>query len=187
MLEALHSDIAAGPTAAIRAAGLARAGATDLALEELEAARPFDDVADDPGYPITVTEFADAAVVLRHAEAARELYPLLVALDGETKPLIVTGGYSAGSVSAGLGRLAATYGDYEAADAHFQRGIADVDGFGATTHQARHRLDYAELCRDLGRSDDARRLAQEALDLVGDGELVDSRNRARAVLADVGD
>ena len=185
VLEGLHSDAAPGPTAAIRAAGLARAGATALALEELETARPFDDVADDPGYPITITEFVDAAVVLGHADAARELYPLLAALDGDTRPLIVTGGYSAGSVLAGLGRLAATYGDHDAADAHFRRGIADVDRFGATAHQARHRLDYAELCRDLGRSGDARRLAQEALDLVGDGELVDSRDRALALLADL--
>lgn len=182
LLEGLDSPISAGPTAAIRAAGLARAGAPTLALAELEAARPFDDVADDPGYPITVCEFADAAVTLGHADAARELFPVVAALNSDRWPMVVTGGYSAGSLDACLARLAATFGAHDQAEELFRRGIAVLDRFGAAAHQARTRVDYAELCRDLGHVDEARRLAGEALELVGDGELADTRARATALL-----
>ena len=182
IIEALDSPEAAGPTAAIRASGLAES-APDLALAELERARPFDDVADDPGYQVTVCEYVQAAALLGHAEASRELYPLVEALDTRGQEMMVTGGYAPGSIGAYLARLSATMGHHKRADAQFRRGIAVCDSFGATAHQARERVDYAAFCLRLGRTEDARRLAQEALDLVTDTELVDSRNRATALLA----
>jgi len=182
VLEALHSPISAGPTAALRASGLALGGAAELALAELEAARPFDDVADDPGYPVTVCGFAEAASVLGHAQAASEIFPLFEALDRGGARLVVTGGYAAGSVASWMARLAVAMGDPDRAEALFQHGIEACDAFGATAHRARERVDHAMLCLDQGRTDDARRLAQEALDLVADTELVDTRTRATALL-----
>jgi tetratricopeptide (TPR) repeat protein len=186
VLEELHSDISAGPTAALRASGLALAGATDLALAELEAGRPFDDVADDPGYPVTVSGYAEAAAVLNHAEAAREIYPLIEILGAGGGQFVVTGCYASGAVASWLARLDATMGNHAEAEANFRRGIEVCDAFGATAHGARGRIDYAELCLAQGRPDDARRLAQEALDLVEGTELADSRNRATALLAQLG-
>lgn len=183
VLEALHSDVAPGPTAALKTSGLALAGATDLALAELERHRPFDDIADDPGYFITVCAFADAAAVLNHAEAARDLLPLLEVLDEVEVAQMVTGCYAPGAVAWWIARLHATAGDPIRAEECFGRAHETHDTFGATAHQARARVDHAEFCLDQGRPDDARRLATEALDLVADGELADTRNRAEQVLA----
>ncbi len=182
ILEALHSDVAPGPAAAIKASGLALAGATDLALAELERFRPFDDVADDPGYFITVCCFADAASVLNHAEAARELLPLLDGLEEAEVTQMVTGCFAPGAVTWWIARLHAAAGHPTEAEDLFVRAHQTHDTFGATAHQARARVDHAEFCLDQDRPDDARRLASEALDLVGDGELVDTRNRAERVL-----
>jgi len=183
VIEALHSSISAGPTAALRASGLALAGATGLALAALEDARPFDDVADDPGYPVSVCGYAEAAIVLRHVDAAREIYPLVEAMGVNRAVLVVTGGYSVGSLSGWLARLSAVIGAHDRADEQFRAGIAVVDAFEASAHQARERVDYAEFCLSRDRADEAHRLATEALELVGDGELADSRNRASALLA----
>ena len=174
---------AQGVTPAINSALFATLQMRDEANEVLEMARPFDDLPDDTGLPIALGCFAEAAIHAGHVEAAAELFPTLEAFEvpGHRRSL-TTGCFAWGSLDSTIARMLVVLGRGEEADARFVAGIEDGDNLGATAWSARSRVDYAAFCLAQGRDDDARRLAQEALDLVEGTELEETRQRAEAIL-----
>jgi len=131
----------------------------------------FPSVTRDMNWLTAAAEFAQAVGLLGDAEAARAAYPLLLPYE-QRFLLMARAAVCHGPASSFLGRLAATAGDWEAAERHLEDGLAACGRIGARPLATRTRAWYAELLRaragpgDAERADELERAARaEAEDL----------------------
>jgi tetratricopeptide (TPR) repeat protein len=103
----------------------------------------------------------ESAVALRHQEAAAILYDLL---DPFGDIVVFNNGTGYGSVARSLGRLAHLLGQPDVARAHFRTALSINERLKAPYWIAQTQLDHADLLRDVGKSDEAARLVDQALE-----------------------
>ena len=103
----------------------------------------------------------ESAVALRHQEAAAILYDLL---DPFGDMVGFNSGTSEGPLARSLGRLAHLLEQPDAAEAHFRTALSINERLKAPYWIARTQLDYADLLRDVGKTDEAARLVDQALE-----------------------
>lgn len=117
---------------------------------------------------LTLAMAAEVAAYLQDTSRARLLYRLLSPFSGCVA--VVPPGISAMmTIDHCLGRLAATFGQSELAETHFQRSLAQCERDGAVTLVPRTQLAYAQLLRiELDRPDRADAVATDALDRSAD-------------------
>jgi hypothetical protein len=152
-----------------RAVVLADAGRTAEARAELEAmaVHGFADLPRDEHWMVTLMSLADLVAILEDGERAAMLYDLLLPFaDRNAVHSLIRA--SRGSVSHGLGRLAAARRDRPAAERHFQNAVAMNRRMGARGMAARSECEYAGLLLDQGRAADRGR----ARDLLASAEEV---------------
>jgi DNA-binding CsgD family transcriptional regulator len=113
-----------------------------------------------------LTYTTDASTALRDVPAAELLYPELEPLSG-TNVMIGHGVSIYGAADRYLGMLSSTLGDWERADAHFERAIELNRRMGARTWLAHTDYQYARALIASGRDSDERvqPLASEAREL----------------------
>jgi tetratricopeptide (TPR) repeat protein len=103
----------------------------------------------------------ESAVALRHQEAAAIVYDLLAPF-GEFVGFNL--GSCFGSVARSLGRLAHLLEQPDAAQAHFRTALSINERLKAPYWIAQTQLDYADLLQDVGKTDEAARLVDQALE-----------------------
>jgi hypothetical protein len=101
----------------------------------------------------------ESAFALRHREAATTLYDLLAPY-GDM--VAFNSGISQGALARRLGRMAHLLGRPNADEGHFVTALSINERLKAPYWIARTQLDYADLLRDLGKTDEARRLVNLA-------------------------
>jgi len=161
-LPAIDRGIARGNPATAYRCGLAfhraMAGELDAARRALADLGDggFTSVARDMNWFTAAAEFSQAVGILGDAERARAAYPLLLPYADRTL-LMARAAVCHGPAAAFLGRLAATAGDWDAAEAHFAAGLAASERLGARPLAARTRAWLAEMLRARGAPGDAER------------------------------
>lgn len=134
------------------------------ALFEQVMARGLDDLARDKDWPAALGVTAPVCVALGDERRARLLYELFAPLEGR----MIAGGHGGvcfGSVSYHRARLAATFGDLEAAFGHFEDAAAELRRAGAPLLLAHAQRDWAQALWKSGaphEREQARGLAEEA-------------------------
>jgi tetratricopeptide (TPR) repeat protein len=134
------------------------------ALFEQVMARHLEDLARDKDWPAALGVLSPVCVALGDEERAQMLYRLLAPLEGR---LITAahGGVCFGAVSHHRARLAATFGDVEAACSHFEDAVAQLRRASAPLLLAHAQRDWARLLWKSGaphEREQARALAAEA-------------------------
>ncbi|MBV9820019.1 MAG: AAA family ATPase [Solirubrobacterales bacterium] len=100
-----------------------------------------------------LTFLADATVALSEIEAAALLYPRLAALEG--RPIVIGHLVACyGAADRYLGALAATLGEWDAAERHFEAALQLNQRMGADLWLAHTRYDYASMLRGRAGNDD---------------------------------
>jgi hypothetical protein len=137
---------------------LALGGRTDEAREALAKLGPagFGAVVKDMNFYAGAGEFTVAVGILGDAEAAREAHHVLRPYAGRLF-VIARAAVCWGPADSFLGRLAATAGMWDEADAHFEAALAACDRVGARAMAARTRWWYAEMLIARGRGGDTER------------------------------
>jgi tetratricopeptide (TPR) repeat protein len=169
----------------------AGAGRVDEAREQLAAlARDgFAGLRKDTQWLANTMLAADTCSVVGDTAAAEWLYRELAPYRGRNvmaAPLAACWG----SISRSLGVLAATLGDYSAAEAHFEDALADNERLGAAFCIARTLIEYARMVQARGQDGDADRaalLAKRALELAESRRLPLRQQQALDLLASLGD
>ena len=122
---------------------------------------------------------AEVAVLLDDSEAAERLYELMSVYRLMTITFgIVTVCY--GAASRYLGMLAATLGEFDKAEAHFDHALEMNQRIGARPWLAHTKAEYARLLRGRGRRGDSERaeaLANEAWEIAAELDMVRLRRR----------
>ncbi len=117
---------------------------------------------------------AEVAALLDDSDAAARLYELMSAYRHMTITAgIVTVCY--GAASRYLGMLAATLGEFDKAEAHFEHALEINQLIGARTWLAHTKAEYAGLLRRRGRRGDSERaevLANEAWEIAAELDMV---------------
>jgi DNA-binding CsgD family transcriptional regulator len=131
-------------------------------LDRLAAARP--ESARSSLWLAGAVYLADACAVLGDERLAATLYPELASAAGTN---VQIGHLVAcyGSADRCLGVLAATLGEWELAEAHFEAALGLNRALGARTWQAHTGFEYARMLVSCGRSGEAAPLLAEALSL----------------------
>ena len=142
--------------------------------DEAEARSLFDLLA-EPGFSalprditwlLSMGLLADTCVFLDDSRRAPLIYDALLPY-GHLNAVVGTGLACTGSVSRQLGRLAASVGEWDAAERHFEDAVAMNVKVGTPLWTAYAKRDYADMLLMRGRPHDrdrARRLLDEALD-----------------------
>ncbi|MFO7571621.1 MAG: adenylate/guanylate cyclase domain-containing protein [Gaiellaceae bacterium] len=140
---------------------LALSGRLDEAREALAAlgAEGLAAIDRDMNFYAGAGEYAVAVGILGDAEAARQAYDVLRPYAGSVLT-IARAAVCWGPVDAYLGRLAATAGLLDEAEAHFEAALAACERMGARAMAARTRWWYAEMLRARAGSGDAARASE---------------------------
>jgi hypothetical protein len=131
---------------------------TRALFEEL-ATNDFEDIPTDANWLIGIAILVAAAAFLGDAARAARLYDLLLPY----RDFSINAGMPAlsiGSCEALLANAAATAGRWDAADEHFERGIAVNDERGNRAWKTHQQYDYAVLLARRSNPDDAPRLRE---------------------------
>ena len=139
----------------------------------------FDDLSEDSARPVALSTFAEAAALVRHEQACRDLLPHLLPLAWAHQ---TTGGWYLGATSRYLGLVCDALDRTDEADEWFAQAEAEHEIMQTPPWLARGRLDWAESLLRRGEAGRAAQLAQSALSAVGDLDLAASRARAERVL-----
>jgi class 3 adenylate cyclase len=164
-VEQLEAGIARdGPSDAFRcglAMQLALLGRLDDARRAIEELGPkgFGAVPRDMNFYAGAGEFTLAVGILGDADAARRAYESVRPYVGRMF-VIARAAVCWGPADSFLGRLAATAGLLDEAEAHYEAGIAASERVGARAMAARTRWWYAELLRARARPGDVERAAE---------------------------
>jgi tetratricopeptide (TPR) repeat protein len=163
-------------------------GALDEARAVLDEqrARGFDSFHVDGVWLCTMRLYATVAADVGDADAARELYDLLVPFADQ---VAADGANVQGPLGGPLGRLAAVMGRHDDAEAWFRRAVAQEERLGAALELARTQVSWAEMLLDRGRAADApraRELSEIARVVAGARGWASVAARADAVLARAG-
>jgi DNA-binding SARP family transcriptional activator len=145
------------------AAGYCLIGRADEAspLVEHDVSTGFTEMPRDLTWLTAMVWAQESAVALRHQEAAAILYDLL---DPFGDIVVFNNGTGYGSVARSLGRLAHLLGQPDVARAHFRTALSINERLKAPYWIAQTQLDHADLLRDVGKSDEAARLVDQALE-----------------------
>jgi tetratricopeptide (TPR) repeat protein len=117
---------------------------------------------------------AEVAVMLGDIDAAARLYELMSVY----RHMTITAGIATvcyGAASRYLGMLAATFGEFDKAEAHFERALEMNERIGARPWLAHTKAEYALLLRRRGARGDSERaeaLANEAWEIAAELEMV---------------
>lgn len=165
----------------------ARSGSPDAAARLLDAATEAGFVLPvDSGWTTAQVNFACAASVVGHRDAALVLRPLLEPFHDQLATTTITIGVP---VAHALGLLDHVLGDLDAADAWFARAHEMAVGLECPPLVATTEAAWAALLVDRDRGDDrerARAMAEDALRLAVDGGYGYAERDARAVLDRLG-
>jgi len=153
---------------------LAMSGRVEEARKTLDELLPdgFASVTRDMNWLTAAAEFTQAVGILRDPEQARIAYPLLAPFADRTL-LMARAAVCHGPAHSFLGHLAAAAGDWAAAEAHFEAGLAACGRIGARPLLARTKAWYADMLRarnqpgDAERADDLERAALAEADEIG--------------------
>ena len=121
-------------------------------LFEHDVATDFTEIPRDITWTTAMGRSAESAVALGHREAAVVLYNLLSPYGAM---VVFNGGICEGALARSLGRLAHLLGHPADAEAHFGTALSINERIEAPYWTARTQLDYADLLRDVGRTDEA--------------------------------
>jgi tetratricopeptide (TPR) repeat protein len=167
LIEAFAQTAAENPATDVLRVALASAyslvGRLDEAapLFEQDVSSGFTEIPRDVTWTTAMVLVQESAVALGHRKAASNLYDLLapygdmVAFNSTTCD---------GALARSLGRLAHLLGRSDAAEAHFGTALSINDGIKAPYWIARTQLDYADLLRDVGKTDEAAAIVGQALE-----------------------
>ena len=129
-------------------------------LLEEGAAQGFAHLRKDVSWHSGLAMYSELAAGLGDRDAARLLFDML---EPHADLMIWNGAFYLGPVASLLGRLAATLGDHEEADARFGRSVAALEAFDAPLHLARARMWWAESLLERDPEDArARELLEQA-------------------------
>jgi hypothetical protein len=132
----------------------------------------FASVTRDMNWLTAAAEFSQAVGILGDADAAGAAYPLLLPY-ADRNLVMARAAVCHGPAECFLGRLAATAGDWTAAERHYHDGLAACQRMGARPLAARTRDWYAELLRardepgDAERADELERAARAEAETLG--------------------
>ncbi len=124
-----------------------------------DAATDFTAIPRDVTWTTAMTISQESAIALGNRKAADILYDLLSPY-GEM--VVFNLGVSEGALARSLGRLAHLLGRSDAAQLHFRSALAINERLRAPYWLARTRLDFADLLRDIGKSDEATGFVDQA-------------------------
>ena len=130
-------------------------------LFEHDAATAFTEIPGDLTWTTAMIYAAESTVALRHQEAAKTLYDLLAPY-GDM--VVFNYGICEGAIARSLGRLAHLLGRSDAAEAHFDIALLTNERIKAPYWITRTQLDYADLLRDIGKTDEAMSFVDQALE-----------------------
>jgi class 3 adenylate cyclase len=144
----------------------AASGRLDEARRTLDELLPggFASVTRDMNWLTAASEFVQAVGILGDEERARAAYPLLLPY-ADRNLVMARAAVCHGPAEPFLGRLAATAGDWSAAERHFEEGLEACERIGARPLAARTKAWYAEMLRsrdEPGDADRAESLGREA-------------------------
>ncbi len=126
-----------------------------------DAATGFTEILRDTTWTTAMTLSQESAIALEHRKAAAILYELLTPYGNM---VVFNLGVSEGALARSLGRLAHLLDQPDAAEAHFRTALSINERLEAPYWIARTQLDYADLLRDVGKTDDARGFVDQALE-----------------------
>ena len=123
--------------------------------------RKFGDRTDEAQWPMELVFMVEAALELGNREALHGLRPFVARYAGKN---LVAGQFVAlfGSADRYLARMAALDGDAAAAERHFLAAVEMDRRMGSVVHVSETLARHALFAASCGRSEDARRLADEA-------------------------
>jgi DNA-binding NarL/FixJ family response regulator len=124
----------------------------------------FVDRTADTQWPMELIFMLEAALALDNREAVHRLHPFIAAYAGKN---VVAGQFVAlfGSADRYLGRIAALTGDALAAEHHFGIALEMDQRIGSVIHVAETLARHALSATSCGRTEHARRLAEQAHDI----------------------
>jgi tetratricopeptide (TPR) repeat protein len=130
----------------------------------------FTEIPADWGWMTTVVGYAVLTVELEDAEAATQLYPMLLPYANQ---VAFSGATSQGPICAYLGKLASVLGDHDVADRHLHAALDTARGFGWRYHEATTLVALARSQRRRTRTltDDAQRRLDDAGAIAHEREL----------------
>ena len=144
-------------------------------LFEHDAGTAFTEVLRDVTWTTAMIYAAESTVALRHREAAATLYELLAPY-GDM--VVFNYGICEGALARSLGRLSQLLGRSDAADAHFRTALSINERIEAPYWIARTQLDFADLLRDVGKTDEAVGFVDQALETASRFGFAALENRA---------
>lgn len=170
-----------GPLGAVLACAHADAGQHDelCALIRERSANDFADIPPDRSWPTAAALWAEAVSRSRIVRACEAMYEHLAPAHDLHQ---VTGGWYLGATSRYLAMLAAALGRHDEAEEHFAHAELEHIGVESPPWLARTRLDWAEHRLAVGDTTGAHRLAQSAVDAIGELGLDASAKRASRIL-----
>ncbi|OBI80823.1 ATP-binding protein, partial [Mycobacterium asiaticum] len=130
---------------------------------------------DEAQWPMELVFMLEAALELGNREAVHVLRPFVARYVGKN---LAAGQFVAlfGSADRYLGRIAALNGDTDAAERHFAAALELDRRMGAAVHVAETLARHALFAASGGRSDEARRLAEQAREVaapIGQSRVID--------------
>jgi tetratricopeptide (TPR) repeat protein len=166
LIDAFAQTVAENPAIplfrVVLASGYCLVGRTDEAapLFKQDVSMGFKEIPREVTWTTAMAMAQDSAVALRHLEAAAILYDLL---DPFGDNVGFNLGVCFGSLARSLGCLAHLLEQPDAAQAHFRTALSINERLKAPYWISRTQLDYADLLRDVGKTDEAARLVDQAL------------------------
>ncbi len=130
-------------------------------LFEHDSATAFAEIPRDITWTTAMLHASESAVALRHREGAVVLYDLLAPYENT---VVFNGGTCEGALARSLGRLAHFLDRQGEAEAHFRSALAIVERIAAPYWTARTQLDFADLLRDVGKTDEATAFVNQSLE-----------------------
>ena len=130
-------------------------------LFEHDSATAFAEIPRDITWTTAMLHATESAVALRHREGAVVLYDLLAPYDNM---VVFNGGTCEGALARSLGRLAHFLDRPDEAEAHFRTALAIVERIAAPYWTARTQLDFADLLRDVGKTDEATAFVKQSVE-----------------------
>ena len=177
----MSTDPPAPAAAAVAASALANSGDQDRAraLIDEHLGRGFPDVIADASWPVAVAFWADAAALIGHSEACRDMREWFVPM---ADLHLVTGGFYGGCAARHLACLGSVLGLDDTAH-WFEIALAQHHRMQSPPWIARTHLDWAEHLARNGDAEGARGHVNSALDAIGELDLRVSTQRAEQLLA----
>lgn len=161
---------------------------TDLGREadareqfEVVAADGFSQIVDDGGWFSAMAEVAEVCHRLGDAPRAGVLYERIQPY-GERNAYGPFAAYSWGALARTLGTLAATRGDWRAAESHFETALERNRALNARSWVLRTEVDYAAMLQRRGAGARARAIAQTAAETAAALGMAPLAARGRAIV-----